>query len=187
MNVERWRRRAAWVTEHVIPHERAVRAWLARHASQEDVDDVIQESYSRCAALESVDHIDRPDAYFFSIARNLLVQRLRRARIVPIEAFAEIDAWQDDLRPSPEREAGGRIDYGRMLALIDGLPERRGRIVRMRKIDGLSQREIAERLGVSESIVENEIFRGVQAVQRAWRDGEAEAEARMNDDREQRT
>jgi len=186
VNVERRRRMAAWVIQHVIPHERAVRAWLARHASQEDVDDVIQESYSRCAALDSVDHIHRPDAYFFSIARNLLVQRLRRARIVPIEAFAEIDAYQDDLRPSPEREAGGRIDYDRLLALIDSLPERRRRIVRMRKIEGLSQREIAERLDVSESIVENEVFRGVQAVQRAWREGEAKAEARMAGEREQR-
>ena len=80
---------AAWVTEHVIPHEAAVRAWLARtRASQEDIDELIQESYSRLAALESVDHIDRPDAYFFSIARNLLVRRLRRARVVPIEAIA---------------------------------------------------------------------------------------------------
>src|SRR3546814_17022475 len=53
VNVERRRRMAAWVTQHVIPHERAVRAWLARPASQEDVEDVIPESYSRCAALES--------------------------------------------------------------------------------------------------------------------------------------
>lgn len=189
VNVERRRRMAAWVTQHVIPHERAVRAWLARHASQEDVDDVIQESYSRCAALESVDHIGRPHAYFFAMARNLLVQRLRRARIVPIELFAEIDAFQDDLRPSPEQEASGRIDWQRMTALIDSLPDRRRRIVRMRKIEGLSQREIAEALGLSESIVENEIFRGVQALQRAWRDGEAQAEARMTtpEAREQRT
>lgn len=171
---------AAWVTEYVIPHETAVRAWLARaHAPQEDIDELIQESYSRLAALESVDHIDRPDAYFFSIARNLLVRRLRRARIVPIEAIAEIDAYQDDARPSPEREAGGRLDYRRVLALIDALPERRRRIVRMRKLDGYSQREIAAALGVSESIVENEIHQGVQAVQRAWRDGEALTAARM--------
>src|SRR3546814_7967167 len=53
----------------------------------------------------------------------------------------------------------------------------------MRKIEGLSQREIAERLDVSESIVENEVFRGVQAVQRAWREGEAKAEARMAGER----
>ena len=187
--IERRRRMAAWVTEYVIPHERSVRAWLVRHASQEDVDDLIQETYSRCAALDSVDHIDRPDAYFFSVARNLLVHRLRRARIVPIEAFAEIENFQDEMRPSPEHEAGDRIDYRRMLALIDGLPERRRRIVRMRKIDGYSQREIADMLGVTESIVENEIFRGVQAVQRAWRDCEAQTEARLSEleSRENRT
>lgn len=168
---------AAWVTEHVIPHEPAVRAWLARaRASQEDVDELIQESYSRLAALDSVDHIDRPDAYFFSIARNLLIRRLRRARVVPI---AEIDAYRDDIRPSPEREASSRLDYRRLLALIDALPERRGRIVRMRKLEGYSQREIAAALGVSESIVENEIHQGVQAVQRAWRDGEAVSAARL--------
>jgi RNA polymerase sigma-70 factor (ECF subfamily) len=179
---------AAWVTEHVIPHERAVRASLARHASLEDVDDLIQEAYSRCAALESVDHIGRPDAYFFSIARNLLIQRLRRARIVPIEAFAEIDSYQDDMRHSPEHEAINRIDFRRMMTLIEDLPERRRHIVRMRKLDGYSQREIAELLDVSESIVENEIFRGVQAVQRAWRDGEAQAEASLTalDGREHR-
>src|SRR3546814_14106339 len=84
------------------------------------------------------------DAYFFSIARNLLVRRLRRARIVPIEAIAEIDAFQDDMRPSPEREAGGRLDYRRLIALIDALPERRRRIVRMRKLDGYSHRDISQ-------------------------------------------
>src|SRR5690606_18338948 len=126
---ERRRRMAAWVTEHVIPHEPAVRAWLARaRASQEDVDELIQESYSRLAALDSVDHIERPDAYFFSIARNLLVRRLRRARVVPFETIAEIDAYCDDNRPSPEREASSRLDYRRLLTMIDALPERRRQI-----------------------------------------------------------
>ena len=181
VNFERRRRMAAWVTEHVIPHEAAVRAWLARaRASQEDIDELIQESYSRLAALESVEHIDRPDAYFFSIARNLLVRRLRRAKVIPIETIAEIDAYQDDARPSPEREAGGRLDFRRLMALIDSLPERRARIVRMRKLDGYSQREIARTLGVSESVVENEVYQGVQAVLRAWRDGEVQAAARLN-------
>lgn len=168
------------MTDHVIPHESAVRAWLARaHASQEDIDELIQESYSRLAALDSVEHIERPDAYFFSVARNLLVRRMRRAKVIPIEAIAEIDAFQDDTRPSPEREAAGRLDLRRVLALIDSLPERRRRIVRMRKLDGHSQREIARALGVSESVVENEIYQGVQAVLRAWRDGEAWTAARL--------
>ncbi|WP_447752115.1 RNA polymerase sigma factor [Sphingopyxis fribergensis] len=176
----RRRSMAAWVSEYVIPHEAAVRAWLARaRASQEDIDELIQESYSRLAALKSVDHIDRPDAYFFSIARNLFVRRLRRAKVIPIESIAEIDSYQDDIGLSPEREASSRLDYRRVLALIDALPDRRRRIVRMRKLEGYSQREIAQALGISESVVENEIYQGVQAVQRAWRDSETLSAARL--------
>src|SRR3546814_16809367 len=80
--------------------------------------------------------------------KHLLVQRLLRARIVPIEAFAEIDAYQDDLRPSPEPAAGGRIDYDRLLAPLAGLPHHHLRIARMLEIVGLSQREILLRLYV---------------------------------------
>jgi RNA polymerase sigma-70 factor (ECF subfamily) len=178
--MERRRRLAKWVTNHVIPHEPAVRAWLARaRTAPEEIDELIQESYSRLAALDSVDHIDRPGAYFFSIARNLLLRRLRRAQLIPIEAIAEIDAFHDHLQPSPEHSAGAQLDYRRLLNMIDALPERQSRIVKMRKLDGYSQREIAAALDISVSIVENEIFKGVRAVQQAWQHGEAISAARL--------
>ena len=79
------RRIVAWVADCVMPHEAKVRAWLVRsRMSQEYIDDVIQEAYCRLSALDGFDAIDRPDAYFFSIARNLLAQQMRRARIVRI-------------------------------------------------------------------------------------------------------
>lgn len=169
-----------WVAETVIPHEAAVRAWLARaRVSQEDIDDLVQEAYCRLAALDTIDHIARPDAYFFSIVRNLMVRRLKRARIVPIDMVAEIDGYAIDASPSPEREAAGRIDYARLRTIMAGLPERCRRIVEMRKLEGCSQKEIAEHLGVSESIVENEIHHGVRAILRIWRDGDAQACERM--------
>lgn len=178
--LERRRRLAGWVREHVIPHEPAVRAWLARaRTPPEEIDELIQESYSRLAALDTVEHIDRPGAYFFSIARNLLFRRLRRARLVPIEAIAEIDAFHDYSQPSPEHAAGAQLDYKRLLAMIDALPKRQRQIVRMRKLDGYSQREIAAVLNISESVVENEIFKGVRAVQLAWKHGEAVTMARL--------
>jgi RNA polymerase sigma-70 factor (ECF subfamily) len=177
---ERRRRIAVWVAETVIPYENAVRAWLARaRVSQEDIDDLVQEAYCRLAALDTIDHIARPDAYFFSIVRNLMVRRLKRARIVSIDMVAEIDAYAIDASPSPEREAAGRLDYARLRAIMAGLPERCRRIVEMRKLEGCSQKEIAERLGVSESIVENEIHHGVRAILRIWRDDDARVSERL--------
>jgi hypothetical protein len=49
----------AWVGSHVLPHEGDVRKWLRRFVlDSADIDDVIQESYCRIAALESVAHIE---------------------------------------------------------------------------------------------------------------------------------
>lgn len=162
-----------------MPYEAEVRSWLGRsRLAKEDVDDLIQETYCRLAALDSVEHIGRPDAYFFSIARNLLVRQLRRQRIVSIEAIAEIDAFHDDHMPSPERETGTRLDFARIRQLLADLPTRRRRVVEMRKFEGYSQREIAQMLGLSEHDVENDIRAGVKAVLRAWREAEAAADDR---------
>ncbi len=167
-----------WVVTHILPHEPAIRAWLRRaRVAPEDVDDVIQEAYSRLSALDSFAHIERPNAYFFSIVRNLLVRRLKRAKIVQIEPIAELESYADDSVFTPEREAAARQEYARVRALIAALPDRCRRIVEMRKIEGLSQREIAARLGVSESVVENQVHQGIRAVMRAMRNQDAAAGA----------
>ncbi|MDV3456177.1 sigma-70 family RNA polymerase sigma factor [Sphingomonas sp. HF-S4] len=116
----------------MIPYEGTIRAWLARaRVSEEDVDDIVQEGCCRLAALDNVDHIARPGAYFFSIFRNLLLQRIKRCRIVSIDMIAEIETFAIDDRPSPEREAAGRLDYARLRTIMAGLPDRCRRIVEM--------------------------------------------------------
>jgi RNA polymerase sigma-70 factor (ECF subfamily) len=157
-----------------------VRAWLLRaKVSAEDIDDLIQEAYCKLTGLDSVDHIDRPDAYFFSIVRNLLVRRLRRAAVVPFSTIAEIEAF-DDGRPSPEQEVAGRRDFERVLALVAQLPERCRRVFEMRKIEGISQREIAEQVGIAEKTVEYHVYEGVKAITSAMRRQDEEAEARAS-------
>ncbi len=163
-----------------MPHEAAVRAWLRRaRVSPQDVDEVIQDAYCRLSMLDSIDHIDRPDAYFFSIARNLLLRRLKRERVVPIDAIAEIDAFNDDLHPSPEQQAAARLDYAKMLDFMSTLPERCRTIVTLRKIQGWSQKEIAAHLGTTEKAVEKQVWVGMKAIQRAWSDADRAADDRM--------
>ena len=178
---ERRRRVVAWVAGKVMPHEADVRAWLARsRMPREDVDDVIQEAYCRLSALTDFDQIDRPDAYFFSIARNLMTGRMRRNRIVQIEAVAEIEALSPyDERPSPEREASGRIELARVRELVATLPERCRQVVEMRKIEGLPQREIASRMGITVSMVENEGVKGIRLILAALRRQEEEGIATL--------
>lgn len=166
------RRIVAWVATHVMPHEGAVRAWLRRSlVSRDDIDDLIQEAYCRIAALEEVDHITRPDGYFFQIVRNLLGDQVRRARIVRIETVTEIDSLSlYSEEPSPERITAARRELARVQELMEGLPERCRRVFELRKVHRIPQREIAAMLGVNESTVENEGAKGLRLILKALRD-----------------
>jgi RNA polymerase sigma-70 factor (ECF subfamily) len=171
MEEERRLRLSAWVTRTVLPCEHLVRAWLARSmVSKEDSDDLIQEAYCRLAGLDSFEQIARPDGFFFQIVRNQLLTKLRRANVVRIETVAELDYLNlTDGSPSPERAVGAKRDLDRVLLQIDALPERCRQAFKLRRIDGLSQREIAERLGVSENVVEHDIANALKLVIKALR------------------
>lgn len=164
----------AWVATQVLPHEADVRRWLRRALPQSDVDDVIQESFCRIAGLNDVAGIASARGYFFQVARNVVLEQMRRARVVQIDTVAEMDALNlIDESPSPERAAGARHELLRIQRLIAGLPRKCRRIFELRKIEGVSQREIARRLNVSENTVEKQASRGLMLIMQALVEGDA--------------
>jgi RNA polymerase sigma-70 factor (ECF subfamily) len=159
----------AWVGSRLLPHEGAVRSWLKRFLTdQADIDDVIQEAYCRIWSAKSLEFVANSRAYFFQTARNIVIDNIRRAKVVKIETVAEIDEGlveADDI--TPEQVFGARAELQRVQRLMDQLPPRCRAIFAMRKIEGLSQREIATRLNVTEHVVENEIGRGLRLIVQA--------------------
>ena len=159
-----------WVGRYILPHESRLRSWLRSAFPAIDVDDVVQEAYCRIAMLDSVSHIDDPRQYLFRTARNIVLEQLRRDRIVSIEAasgLAEMDQAVEGEHSNPERVTSDRRMLARVEQLIAMLPERGRQVFRMRKIEGLSQRYISSQLGISESIVENEVSRSLDRIVRA--------------------
>lgn len=137
---------------------------LARsRLAREEIDEIIQETYCRLAMLDTVDHIEAPAAYFLSVARNLLIRKLKRNRIISIEAVAELESYQDDA-PSPEEAATSHSDYIRMMAILAALPERCRQIVQLRKIEGWSQKQIAAHFGTTEKAIEKQVWLGVKTI-----------------------
>ncbi len=156
----------AWVAAHVLPREPAVRRWLRRKGlADTDVEDLVQEAYCRIAALSSVDHIAQPGAYLFQVVRNLHLEQLRRNKVVAMTVLTDQEASSiiDDAA-DPERAAIAKLDLLRVEALIAGLPDRCRQIFTWKRVEGLSQREIAARLGVSEHVVENDVMKGLRLI-----------------------
>lgn len=167
---------AAWLGSHIIPHEREVRVWLRRILrNPSDINDLIQEAYCRMAGVVNMAGIQEPRAYFFRVVRNVALEQFRRARVVRIDSVAEIAALTiADEAPSPERIAAGCSELALVQTLIAGLPERCRKVVELRKIHGMPQRQIAELLGISENTVEHEVTRGLRLILRELtrRDGD---------------
>jgi RNA polymerase sigma factor (sigma-70 family) len=159
----------AWVGSHVLPHEAAVRAWLRRWTGRaQDIDDVIQEAYSRLASLDSVAHIGSGRAYLFQTTRNIVLEQVRRSKIIHIDNVMDMGTLAlVDEAPSLDRVVGGARELQRVEQLINQLPLKCRRVFVLRRIHGTSQREIAGMFGISESAVEKLATRGLKLILKA--------------------
>jgi len=153
---------AHWVAAEILPHEREVRRWLARSRFPLDIDDVIQEAYCAIAGLGSTAHIRSGRSYFFATARNVVLEHLRRAKIVPMEALSDLTpAIEADDRPDAEAIVWSRLELERLIA---ALPARCQSVFRLCFIKGMTQREAAQELSMSENAVQKQLSRAMAQV-----------------------
>ncbi len=154
---------AGWLARYVLPYEATVRAKLRRaELEPHEIDDVIQEAYARLAGLEQYKRISNPAGYFLQVTRNILADQFRRSRVVRIDTFAELGFLNvTDSEPDPEHRLNAKQELQKLQDLVNELPDRCRQIFRMRKIEGLSQKEIGKSLGVTENTVETQVQRGL--------------------------
>jgi RNA polymerase sigma factor (sigma-70 family) len=166
----------AWVGSNIVPHEADLRSRLRRMSvSEHEIGDIVQDAYVRISQLASVDHIRNGRAYLFQTARTVLLQKVRRERIVRIDALTEMETLglQDD-DPGPERRASARQELERVRALISALPDRCREIFELRRIQGMPQREIATLLNLPEHTIEAQATRGLKLLLKAIAEGDAD-------------
>jgi RNA polymerase sigma factor (sigma-70 family) len=156
----------AWFVGQVLPLEAALERFIRRHCHPSDeVNDLRQEVYVRvyAAARGARPLLTKP--FVFMTARNLLRDRARRARIVSIEAVADLEALNAVGEDAPvDRVISAREELRRVQAALDMLPPRCRQVVVLRKIHGLSQREVARELKITEDTVERQVSKGVRAL-----------------------
>lgn len=154
--------RALWLGRHVLPHEPQLRAWLRRRSlGGLEIDDVIQETYTRLVAADSVAQIRDAKSYMFQVAGSVVIDHLRRMKVVCISSVPDLDYLEVvSEEPSPERLVIDRDELHRLAAMIASLPGKVRDVFMLRRVHGLSQHEVAQRLRLSESTVEKHMARG---------------------------
>jgi RNA polymerase sigma-70 factor (ECF subfamily) len=154
---------ARWFAEEVRPHESELRAYLrSKFSAHLDIDDLIQETYARLLQAREQTPLRSPKAYLFTAARNAALDFFRRRKIVAIDGLAELEllpVFED--RPGVAEAVCHDQELQMLAEAIQALPERCRRVLTLRKLHGLSHREIARQLGISENTVNAQVAVGV--------------------------
>ncbi len=156
----------AWFVREILPLEAVLMEYLQHNwRNRSDIYDFRQEVYIRLyqAALKEIP--DRPKQFLFTTARNLLINRVRHERIIPIEAVADLDALEIAAdTPSADRALLARDELRHLQSALDHLSPRCREAVVLGRIEGLSRSEIAARMGVAESAVSKYLSTGIRAL-----------------------
>jgi len=99
-----------WFKREIIAHEPALVRYLARHwPNRQEIFDLRQDIYIRVYDAAAKSRPQSPKSFLFSTARHLIIDRIRRQRIVSIDSVGDVDALNvmiEDI--SPERRIATR-------------------------------------------------------------------------------
>jgi RNA polymerase sigma-70 factor (ECF subfamily) len=165
---------AQHLTARLLP--RALRHAARVLGDRAEAEDVAQEAMLKlwiAAGTWRQDGPAKPATWLHRVVANLAIDRLRRmGRAVGLDPDGA--AALPDMTPGPE----ARLQEGDRMAALDAalarLPERQRQAVVLRHVEGLSNPEIAEVLGIGVEAVESLTARGKRALKAAL-EGQKEA------------
>ena len=155
-----------WFCSEVLPLEPVLMRLITRYWREPgEAADIRQDVYERVLIGAGRARPHQSGPYLFAVARNVLLNRIRRAKIVSIDLIAELDdvAIEADWL-TPERHVDARRQLRRVVEGINRLPERCRQVMMLRKMEGLSTREVAARMGVGTDAVEQQTVLGMRAL-----------------------
>jgi len=140
----------------VHAHDSSLRSYVrGAFPAVRDVDDVVQESYLRLWKACAAQRIRSAKAFLFTVARHLALDHVRRNRVSPITHFGHLDGLNIIEEKAELIDEVGRRERLQLLAdAIARLPDRCRDVFIRYKIQGLSRKEAATQLGLSEKTVE---------------------------------
>jgi RNA polymerase sigma-70 factor (ECF subfamily) len=174
---------SAGVLEAFVRHEQPLRRFIGRFLrNTADVDDVAQEAFLRAFSAERKRPIEQPKSFIFRIAKHIaLTQLTRKARQITSYIEDSADSAVIGAHGSSEDEVIGEQSLAVHCEAVARLPPQCRQVYLLRKVHGLSHKEIAQHLGIAVSTVEKHLIKGLELCDRYVRDQSGEAVDRAID------
>lgn len=127
----------------------------------EDAEDLTQEVFYKLIQSEKKEQIQNQKSWLYSIAKNTIIDYYRKNKIqieeIDSELFVEASHDSDELSLNDEQRTRLR-NY--LMGLIEQLPEEDRLVIQLSELEGLSQKEIAEQLGINYTTLRSKVQRG---------------------------
>ncbi len=161
-----------WFVDEVLPYQQEIRRWLAvRFPVIRDVDDIIQETFSRAIKAHETGPIVNVRAFLYVTARNLALNIIRHYQYEQPpgeQELNEVSVVDEINSPLESLELGEELIQ--LKNAMASLPIRCQQIMTLRKIYGLSQKEIAHRLNIAVPTVKAQISIGMRKCMQYFRE-----------------
>lgn len=130
--------------------------------SSADAADLAQDAFTQWLGRDGRGDVQQPRAFLFQIARNLLRDHWRRQQSRPqlcedADSLQTLDTMADEQGSSPLEQVEQHQRLHLLASALDDLSPRRREAFILHKFDGLPQAAVAERMGISLSMVEKHI------------------------------
>jgi RNA polymerase sigma-70 factor (ECF subfamily) len=145
-----------------------LRRYLARMlGSATEAQDVAHDAYLRVFPKVQDQSAVSPEALLYTTARHLAINKLKRRSIAPFARESLNHETTPSSAPGVAQQVMARQELQQLEQAIAQLPEGCRAVLLLRKIELLSHRDIANRLGLSVSTVEKQHARALRLLRAA--------------------
>lgn len=137
---------------------------VSRIGKRRDVDDILQEAFTRSYEIGGPSALRSYRAFLARTAPHhspIGIFRTGSKSMPPVEDLPLQDVYHQLTAESPEAHLEANQRFMAFCRAVGGLPEHSRRAFVLKKVYGLSQPEIAERLGITQAEVERHIANGL--------------------------
>ncbi len=132
-----------------------------------EAQDIAHDAYVRVFPRPNQAAPDQPEAVLFTTARRLAINRLKRRSVSPlVPQSSDVEAASSS--PGVAQQVMARQELRLLEEAISKLPEGCRGVLLLRKVELLSHKEIAERLGIAVSTVEKQHVRALRLLRAAF-------------------
>jgi RNA polymerase sigma factor (sigma-70 family) len=137
---------------------------VARRANAQDEEDLYQDAFVRIVERSKTEEIPKLDNLLRYVVRCLAIDRFRRKTTRRMLTSDEAGETIVDAAADPERSLMGAQRLSRVVAVINTMPEKRREVFLLHRVEELTYRQIATRLGVSIKTVEKHIHLAMRSL-----------------------